>query len=166
MHELISAPPSPSRMSFDPFLREHAPLGLGEANEAASKAVDGGPTTIQGDWHETDKGLEQYEGVASGVVGDEDPSVVEGGEIILDEEPVGLVEDVGDEGPSTSAGGGPNAVDVLEQHEAVTPEVVEVTGNEGLRIEGREEADLGEHTGTDVLSGMAKSAGDFGPNTI
>ncbi|ERN16503.1 hypothetical protein AMTR_s00031p00058290 [Amborella trichopoda] len=166
MHELTSAPPSPSRMSLYPCLGEHAPSGSGEANEAASRAADGGPTTVQGDGHETDKGPEQYEGVALGIVGDEDPSAVEGGELILGEEPVGHVEDVSDKGLSTSTGGGPNADEVPEQHEAVTPEAAHVTGNEGLSTEGREEDDLGEHSGTAALSGMTKGARDDGPNTI
>ncbi|ERN12281.1 hypothetical protein AMTR_s00034p00241400 [Amborella trichopoda] len=132
MHKSTLAPSSLCMMSLDPCPEEHAPSGFGEASEAASRAADEGPTTIQGDWHESNKGPEQHEGASPGIVGDEDPSVVEGGELILSEEPVGLVESMGDEGPSTSGGRGPNANEVPEQHEVVTPEAAEVTGNEGL----------------------------------
>ncbi|ERM93471.1 hypothetical protein AMTR_s00132p00104650 [Amborella trichopoda] len=96
MHELTPAPPSPSKMSLDPCLGEHASLRLGEASEATSRAADEGLTTIQGDRHETDKGPKQHD---------------------------------------TSVGGGPNADEVPEQHEAVTSKVVEVIDSSGTSFE-------------------------------
>ncbi|ERN04694.1 hypothetical protein AMTR_s00076p00160880 [Amborella trichopoda] len=140
MHELTLAPSSPSRMSFDPCSREHSPSGLGEASEVGSRDADEGPITIQRDGHETDKRPEHHEGAAPSIVGDEDISEVEGGELILSEQPIGLVE--------------------------VTPEVAEVSGNEGLSTEGRKEPDLGEHSSIAALSEMNKGAGDEGPDTI
>ncbi|ERM97037.1 hypothetical protein AMTR_s00122p00056470 [Amborella trichopoda] len=47
VHELTSAPPSPSRMSLDPCPKEHAPSTLGQASEAASRAADEVLTTVQ-----------------------------------------------------------------------------------------------------------------------
>ncbi|ERN16311.1 hypothetical protein AMTR_s00063p00212140 [Amborella trichopoda] len=106
MHESTLAPSSQNRMSSDPCLKEFGPM----------------PLQGQRDMHETDKGLEQHEGAAPGIVGDKDPSVVEGKEFILSEQHVGIVEGEGDAGLSTSVGGGPNADEIPEQHEAVAPE--------------------------------------------
>ncbi|ERN05940.1 hypothetical protein AMTR_s00145p00052760 [Amborella trichopoda] len=166
MHVLTLALSSPSRMSLDPCPGEHAPSRLREASEATSRAADGVPTTVQGDGHATDKGPEQHEGAASGIVCDGYPSVVEGEELILNEQPVGIVEGVGDKGTSTSVEGGPNADEVSEQHEAIIPEAAKVTSNEGLSTEGREEPNLGEHSGTASLSGMTKGVVDEGPDTL
>ncbi|ERM97038.1 hypothetical protein AMTR_s00122p00065540 [Amborella trichopoda] len=102
VHELTPAPPSPSRMSLDPCPKEHAPSTLEQASEVASRAVDEVPTTVQGDMHESDKGPEQHEGAALGIVGNKDPSVVKREGSILSEQPVGIIEGVGEEGPSSS----------------------------------------------------------------
>ncbi|ERN04977.1 hypothetical protein AMTR_s00080p00174080 [Amborella trichopoda] len=80
--------------------------------------------------------------------------------------PSELGEGASDEGPSTSVGGGLNADEMPEQHEAVAPEAVEVTGNEGLSTKGIGEADLGEHSGTTALSEMTEGARDEGPDTL
>ncbi|ERN10691.1 hypothetical protein AMTR_s00028p00246100 [Amborella trichopoda] len=141
MHESTPAPSSPSRMSLDPCPGEHAPLELGKASVDASGAANDGPITSQGDGHETDKGPEQHEAVAPDIMGDEAPSVVGGEELILSEKPTGVVEGMGDEGPSTSVGGEPNA------------NVVPKPGLSG-------------HSGAAVLSEMTEGAWDEGPDTF
>ncbi|ERN12162.1 hypothetical protein AMTR_s00034p00053520 [Amborella trichopoda] len=142
MHESTPAPSSPSRMSLDPCPGEHAPSELEEASKVASWGADEAPITVQ--------------------VGDEDLCVVGGEQIILSEQPEGVAEVMGDEGSSFIGG----EVLILKQHEVVTPEVAEVTSNEGVSTEAEEEPGLSEHSGAAALSEITEGGGDEGPGTI
>ncbi|ERN02315.1 hypothetical protein AMTR_s00084p00170470 [Amborella trichopoda] len=147
MHESTPAPSSPSRMSLDPCPGEHTPSEFGEASKVESGPADDGPITVRGDGQENDEGPEQHEVATPSNMGDEDPSVVGGEELIVSEQPAGVAEGLGDEGPSTSVGEEPNAKVVPEQHEAVIPKVAKATGNESMSTKEREEPDLSEHSG-------------------
>ncbi|ERN05663.1 hypothetical protein AMTR_s00006p00163730 [Amborella trichopoda] len=153
-------------MSLDPCPRENAPSELGEPIKATSEDVDEGPITVQGDGHETNEGPEQLEAAALDNVGDEDPSVIGGEERILSEKPTRVTDGVGDEGLSTSMGGGLNVNEVPERHEEVTPKVTEVIGNEGLSTDEREGHGLSDHSGVVFLSRMTEDAWDKSLDTI